>query len=90
VLLFLYRVQSSMPLDAYDVAQTRLLFRDPSTLRQHWHKFSFSEFIQNLWKVEWDENEIRKKYPETNFVHGKKKSKSKGKAIDKQQVVKSK
>jgi hypothetical protein len=84
-LLFLYRVQSSMPLDAYDVAQTRLLFRDPNSLRAYWHKFAFSEFIQNLWQVEWSENEVRTNSLETIFVHGKKRSKEPLEKIQKQE-----
>jgi hypothetical protein len=70
-LLFLYRVQSSMPIDSYDVAQTRLLFRDPSSLRAFWHKFVFSEFIQNLWQVKWSERQIKREFQECYFVHGK-------------------
>lgn len=70
-LTFLKQVQASIPDDAFDVAQTRYLFRDPVSLRLYWHKFHFSEFIQNLWQVEWDERTVRMNSLETVFVHGK-------------------
>lgn len=70
-LQFLKQVQVGIPVDAYDVAQTRYLFRDPTSLRLYWHKFHFSEFIQNLWQVEWDERQVRMNSVETVFVHGK-------------------
>lgn len=82
-LLFLFRVQTSMPEESYDVAQTRLLFRDPVSLRAYWHKFTFTDFIQNLWRVEWREEQIRRDHPECYFVHGKDKVKQR---INTQQV----
>ncbi|MNE97288.1 hypothetical protein D3C80_1956080 [compost metagenome] len=57
---------------AYDLAFTQFLFRYGWRLtRKVWHHFLFSDFILNMWKTDWTEQQIIWDSPNTYLVHSK-------------------
>jgi hypothetical protein len=69
---FTLDVRKMMDMRAYDTAFTTYLTNYGWRLtRKLWHHFLYSDFILNMWRTPWNEQDILWQSPNTYLVHGK-------------------
>jgi hypothetical protein len=56
--------------DAFDTRIFQVLQSDDHLMKKFWHKFAFTEFVQNMWRTTYNSTLLKELHPNTYFVHG--------------------